>query len=138
MADASEEGTKEALSDYWVAEGERIWAESDKTIQSTLKALELIEKALNINPLNYKAWADKGFLLKQMGEYDSALMCLSRAISLKDDFIPPLYNKGVLLGLLGRFEEAVETYGEVLKLDPNHTLAKRDLEMLMKLVKKKQ
>ena len=76
--------SKEEKSDYWVAEGEKYWSESDKTVQSALKALEFIDKAITINPLNYKAWSDKGFLLKQMGEYDSAVMCLDRAISLKN------------------------------------------------------
>ena len=61
-------------------------------------------------------------------------MCLTRATSLKSDFIPPLYNKGVLLGLLGRFSEAIETFNQVLELDPNHELAKRDLEMVKQLM----
>jgi tetratricopeptide (TPR) repeat protein len=135
MAEQGEGESKEEVSDYWVAEGERQWGESDKTVQSALKALEFIDKAITINPLNYKAWGDKGFLLKQMGEYDSALMCLNRAIGIKNDFIPPIYNKGVLLGLLGRYPEAIETYNQVLKLDPNHELAKRDLDMINNLMK---
>jgi tetratricopeptide (TPR) repeat protein len=135
MAEQGEGESKEEVSDYWVAEGERQWGESDKTVQSALKALEFIDKAITINPLNYKAWGDKGFLLKQMGEYDSALMCLNRAIGIKNDFIPPIYNKGVLLGLLGRYPEAIETYNQVLELDPNHELAKRDLDMINNLMK---
>jgi tetratricopeptide (TPR) repeat protein len=125
--------TKEEASDYWVGEGEKYWSESDKTVQSALKALEFIDKAISIDPLNYKAWGDKGFLLKQMGEYDSALMCLERALGFKNDFIPSLYNKAVLLGLTGKFDEAIETYEKVLSLDPKHNLAKRDLEMLLKI-----
>lgn len=134
---AGEGVSKEEKSDYWVAEGEKFWSESDKTLQSALKALEFIDKAITVNPLNYKAWSDKGFLLKQMGEYESAVMCLDRAISLKNDFIPPMYNKGVLLGLLGKFPEAIEIYNKVLELDPNHELAKRDLQMIYKLLKEK-
>ena len=125
---------KENLSDYWVEKGEKFWDSSDKTIKAALEALTFMDKAININPLSYKAWADKGFFLKQMGEYDSALMCLNRAIGIRNDFIPPLYNKAVLLGLLGRFEEAIECYNEVLKHDPTNDLAKRDLEMLKKVI----
>ena len=137
---AAEEGgdEKDNLSDYWVEKGEKFWDSSDKTIKSALEALTYMDKAININPLSYKAWADKGFFLKQMGEYDSALMCLSRSIGIKSDFIPPLYNKAVLLGLLGRFEEAIDCYNDVLKQDPSNDLAKRDLEMLNKVIGKSQ
>ena len=133
MATPPANATKEDLSDYWVAEGEKYWSQSDKTVQSAIKSLEYIDKAISIDPLNYKAWGDKGFLLKQMGEYDSALMCLERALGFKNDFIPSLYNKGVLLGLMGKFDEEIETYRKVLQLEPNHNLAKRDLEMLIKI-----
>ena len=127
------DATKQDLSDYWVAEGEKYWSQSDKTVQSAIKSLEYIDKAISIDPLNYKAWGDKGFLLKQMGEYDSALMCLERALGFKSDFIPSLYNKGVLLGLMGKFDEAIDTYRKVLTIEPNHNLARRDLEMLIKI-----
>ena len=136
MAEGEDEASKEAQSDHWVAEGENYWGQSDKSVKSALEALSYMDKAININPLNFKAWADKGFFLKHMSEYDSALMCFNRAIGIKGDFIPPWYNKGVLLGLLGKFEEAVECYNHVLKLDPNHTLAKRDLEILLEVIKK--
>jgi tetratricopeptide (TPR) repeat protein len=133
MSTPPEDLSKEEQSDYWVAEGERYWSESDRTIKSALKALELIDKAISINPLNYKAWGDKGFLLKQMGEYDSAMMCLERALGFKADFIPSLYNKAVLLGLTGKFDEAIECYQKVIQIDPEHNLAKRDLEMLYRI-----
>ncbi len=137
MDESIEEGSKEEISDNWVADGEKFWSESDKTVQSAVKALEFIDKAISINPLNYKAWGDKGFFLKQMGEYDTALMCLDRAIGFKPDFIPPIYNKGVLLGLLGRFKEAIDAYNRVLDLDPNHELAKRDLQMIYRILKER-
>ncbi len=138
MATPPMDGTKEELSDFWVAEGEKFWNQSDKTVQSALKGLEFIDKAISVDPLNYKAWGDKGFFLKQMGEYESALMCLERALGFKNDFIPSLYNKGVLLGLMGRFDEAVDTYRKVLTLEPDHNLAKRDLEMLLKIKNEEQ
>ncbi len=134
MAAIEEGESKENISDYWVERGEKFWDDSDKTTKAALEALTYMDKAININPLNYKAWADKGFFLKQMGEYDSALMCLNRSIGINRVYIPPLYNKAVLLGLLGRFEEAVECYNQVLELDPNNDLAKRDLAMLQKVL----
>lgn len=133
----SSEQSKDTQSEYWVNEGERYWGQSDKSSKSTQDALKYIEKAISINPLNFHAWADKGFLLKQLGEMDSALMCLNRSIALKNDYFTPWYNKGVILGLLGKFNEAVDCYNEVLKLVPDHPYAKRDRDVLMGLAKRK-
>ena len=45
-------------------------------------------------------------------------------IILKDqNFIVTLYDKGVLLGELGKHEEAIEWFNTVLDIDPNHTNA---------------
>jgi len=131
------ESNKLQLSEYWVAESEKIWNSSDKTNKSTLKALEYIDNAMQCNPLNHKAWANKGFFLKHLGKNELALQCLERAISLKRDYIPPWYNRGVIFGLMGKFDDAVNCYNEVLKLDPNNIYAKRDREALVQLVKKK-
>ena len=124
---------KETQSEYWVLEGERLWSKSDKTIKSAMNTLTYMDKAIKISPMNHRAWANKGFLLKQMGELDSALMCLNRAISLKSDYVTPWYNKGVIFALMGKFDDAVNCYNETLKLDPNHEYAKRDRETILKL-----
>ena len=128
--------SNEGQSDQYVTQAEQFWGQSDKTIKSAISALEFIEKSINLNPLNFRAWADKGFLLKQLGELDNALLCLERSIRLNGTFITSWYNKGVILGLVGRFEEAVNCYNEVLKLDPEHEFAKRDRDVLLNMVKK--
>ena len=127
------EGTKEMQSEYWLIEGEELWSKSDKTVKSAIEALSYIEKSINLNPLNYKAWTDKGFLLRHMGDLESSLLCLDRAIALKKDYVTSWYNKGVVLGLLGRYNESENCYLEVLRLEPNNKFAKRDLEVLKKL-----
>jgi tetratricopeptide (TPR) repeat protein len=125
-------------SEYWVERAESFWRESNKNEQAAKETLNFVDKAISINPLSSKAWADKGFILKQLGEYETALLCLDRALALNRDFISPWYNKGVLLGLMGKFHEAVNCYEEVLKQDPNHKLAKRDVNVLRQILNDKK
>lgn len=129
--------SNEEQSDRYVAESEEFWSKSDKTVKSALEAMNYIEKAIELNPMNHRAWGDKGFLLKQVGELDTALLCINKAITIKGDYTVAWYNKGVILGLLGRFKEAIECYNQTLKLDPNHIYAKRDLDVLLNMKNKK-
>ena len=125
----------EKNADYWLDRAESFWDQSNRNEQAAKETMNFIEKAININPLNYRAWSDKGYILKQLGELESALLCLDRALALNRDFVGSWYNKGVLLGLLGRFDEALNCYQEVLKQEPEHELAQRDMNVLLQFVK---
>ena len=130
--------TTSGQSDYWVERAENFWSQSNKNEQAAKETMSFIEKAISLNPLNSRAWADKGFILKQLGELESALLCIDRALALNRNFISPWYNKGVLLGLMGKFEEAISCYEEVLKQDPQHALAQRDMNVLMQIIRRKK
>ena len=71
-----------------------------------------------------------------MGEFDSALLCLDRALALNRYSVSSWYNKGVLLGLLGKFDEAMDCYEEVLKQEPEHQFAQRDMIVLRDISRK--
>lgn len=127
---------KEGNADYWLDRAELFWSDSNKNEQAALETMSFIEKAISLNPLNYRAWSDKGYLLKQMGEFDTALLCLDRALALNRNSVNSWYNKGVLLGLLGKFDEAMDCYTEVLKQEPEHQFAQRDMIVLRDMAKK--
>ena len=122
-------------AEYWLDRAESYWDQSNRNEQAAKETMNFIEKAININPLNYRAWSDKGYILKQLGELETALLCLDRSLALNRDFVGSWYNKGVLLGLLGRFDEALNCYQEVLKHEPEHELAQRDMNVLLQFVK---
>ncbi|WP_455392440.1 tetratricopeptide repeat protein [[Eubacterium] cellulosolvens] len=132
----AENETQEYNSDYWVDRAERYWSESNRNEQAAREAMSFIERAISLNPLNHRAWSDKGFILKQMGELESALLCIDRALALNRDFVSSWYNKGVLLGLLGKFDEAIICYEEVLKHNPQHRFAIRDMNILKSIISK--
>ena len=128
----------ETSADYWNQLGERIWAESSQTINDAEKAIDCFDKAIALEPLNYLAWANKGFILKQLDRTEDALMCYDRAIMLKADYTNAWYNKGVLLGSKGNLTEAKECFDKVLEIEPSHALAIKHKKIIEDLVSRRQ
>lgn len=128
----------EKSADYWNQLGERIWAESDQSKDDAEKAIECFDKAIALEPLNYLAWANKGFILKQLERTEDALMCYDRAIMLKPDYTNAWYNKGVLLGTKGNLQEAMKCFDKVLEIDPQHNLAIKHKKIIEDLLSRRQ
>jgi tetratricopeptide (TPR) repeat protein len=125
-------------ADYWNQLGERIWAESNQTEKEAEKAIDCFDKAIALEPLNYLAWANKGFILKQIERNEDALLCYDRAIMLKPEYPNAWYNKGVLLGSKGNLDEAKECFEKVLEIDPQHSLAIKHMKVLEDLLSRRQ
>lgn len=83
------------------------------------KALELLEKAIELNPRNAEAWANKGVVLRKLGRLMESVTAHDRAIELKPDLVQAWYNKGVALYELNRFEEALEALDRATKIKPD-------------------
>jgi tetratricopeptide (TPR) repeat protein len=82
------------------------------------KALELIGRALDVEPANAAAHLNRAFALKQLGRSGEALAAYDRALSLKADSLEGQYKRGELLRELGRLEEALAGYDAALAIDP--------------------
>ncbi|MFN5910578.1 MAG: tetratricopeptide repeat protein, partial [Bacteroidota bacterium] len=63
-------------------------------------------------------------------KYDESLDLLDVYLKLRPDDLSSLSNKGMLLEILGRKEEARQTYESVLKKDPNNKHSKQLYENL--------
>ena len=74
------------------------------------KAIEFFDKALKIDEMYLPAWNDKGVAFMELKEYTKALDCFQRVGYLDPGIAMPLYNKGYVLLMLERYEDAVETY----------------------------
>jgi tetratricopeptide (TPR) repeat protein len=131
-----EESNDPGTEAYWINEGKKRWYSNAQSEEDRLESLAAFDKAIEMNPGNYIAWTYKGAINKKMGYSEEALACYDKAIELRNDFIACWYNKGVLLaqGSITKLEEAIQCFDEVLRLNPNNTLALRDREILLNLV----
>lgn len=123
---------------YWVRKGEALWLKSNGNHAEAMKALEYFDKAIELNPLNYVAWMNKGLIFKKLHMQEEAIMCYDRAIKIKPSYPNSWINKGVLLGCVGKIREAIECFDKVLEIAPNNEHAQRDREMLLEVLKQRQ
>lgn len=82
------------------------------------KAIELYDKAIELNPGFALAWNNKGYALNHLQRYKEALPVLIQAVQLDRTLVMALNNCGDALQGLGRNEEAIATYEEAIKLEP--------------------
>jgi tetratricopeptide (TPR) repeat protein len=123
---------------YWLKKGEIYWVQSKKDWKAAKNTIKYFDKAIQLEPLNFFAWANKGLILKIMGRVKDALACYDRALWIQPMYVNAWYNKAVLLGSIGKFKTAKKCYKKVLVLDPSNRLAKRDLKLLKEMIRKKR
>ncbi len=82
-------------------------------------ALKAIEKAIELEPGDSKAWYNKGVVLRDLGRHELALKSIEKAIELESGDSKAWYNKGIVLHDLGRDDEALKSIEKAIELEPN-------------------
>jgi protein O-GlcNAc transferase len=85
-----------------------------------LTGLELIGKALQINPTSCAAHLNMGNALRSLRRFNDALASYDRAIAIKPDYAEALNNRGVTLEDLGRLPDALASFEQALHLKPDY------------------
>lgn len=75
-----------------------------------LQAVELINRAIEINPNIAETYSNRGGALKELGRLDDALASYERALQLKPDFVRGKYNLALSRLLMGDFVRGWEGY----------------------------
>jgi tetratricopeptide (TPR) repeat protein len=96
------------------------------------EALELAESALRAEPELPEALVNCAAALVASGRAAEAEPLLSRAEAILPRDTAILYNRGVAAAALGRRDDAVRYYDEVLRLDPANERARANREALVK------
>jgi tetratricopeptide (TPR) repeat protein len=86
-------------------------------------ALELIGKAIEINPKNAAAYSNRGNALKELKRLDEALASYDRAIAIKPDYADAYSNRGIALQELKRLDEALASYDRAIAIKPDYAEA---------------
>lgn len=97
----------------------------------------LFDRFLALHPNYHPALVRKGGALGRHGDYDAALGCFVEALALRPRDFASIDGKASALMDLGRYQEAIETWGLVRSTDANFVVAQysvaRGLTKLEKL-----
>jgi tetratricopeptide (TPR) repeat protein len=80
--------------------------------------LDLIGKAIGINPHDAAAHSNFGLALHELKRPEEALDSYGQALRLRPDYVEALFNRGNALLELKRPEDAVASYDQALRLRP--------------------
>jgi tetratricopeptide (TPR) repeat protein len=87
------------------------------------KAIEYLNKAIEIDPSYVGAYNNRGIAWCIKGEYDRAIKDFNRAIEI-DTFNAYIYvNRGATLGRQGDYDKAIQDYNKAIQIDPKNATA---------------
>jgi predicted O-linked N-acetylglucosamine transferase (SPINDLY family) len=84
----------------------------------TQRGVELIAKAIDLNPNVAAAYNNLGIGLSDLKRYEEAIASYNKAITLKLDYAEAYNNRGAALRELKRLEEALASYDKAIALKP--------------------
>jgi protein O-GlcNAc transferase len=82
-------------------------------------AIELIGRAIRINPRNAIFFSNLGLAYRALGRVEEALASYARALSIRPDYADALNHRGNVLRDLKRFPEALASYARALAVRPD-------------------
>ena len=87
------------------------------------RAVELIGRAIDVNPNNAMAYYNRGAALRDLKQYEAAIQSYGRAIALKPDYADAYNNRGSALGGLKQHEAAIQSFDKAIALKPDYAEA---------------
>ncbi|MGD1838912.1 MAG: tetratricopeptide repeat protein [Nitrososphaeraceae archaeon] len=94
------------------------YAQFYSTIKDYSKSLEFFNKSLEIDPFYIPALNNKGTILHELEDNQSAIVCYNKVLSKEPQNINALYNKGTSLQALGKNKEAIDCYQIIVNNNP--------------------
>ncbi|HKH81346.1 MAG TPA: tetratricopeptide repeat protein [Methylovirgula sp.] len=83
------------------------------------RAVQLISKAISINPNVAQAYYNRGIVLQQLKRFEEARVSYDKAIALKPGYAEAYSNRGIALKELKRLKEALASCDKAIALKPN-------------------
>jgi adenylate cyclase len=96
-----------------------VWLGTSKSPkQSKAKAMELLQKAIELDPTYAEGHGHLGFVFSMMGEHDKAVAKAEQAVTLNPNSAYAHMVLGHTLRFAGRHEEAIPEYKKAIRLNP--------------------
>ena len=92
----------------------------------TESGVELISKAIMLNPDSWGAHNNLGNGLRDLGRLDAALRSFDKSIALKPDFADAHNNRGIVLQDLARLDDALASFDRAVALKPDYAEAQNN------------
>jgi tetratricopeptide (TPR) repeat protein len=74
------------------------------------EALQIIEQALKVHPLNANAWARRGQVLRRLSRNEAAIESYQKALEIDDTYAWAWNGQGLAFAALERWAEALSCY----------------------------
>jgi len=100
-------------------------------------AMMVVERELEIDPLNWEAWSAKADIFYFQKSYDASMQCCEKSIKLNPSNALAFNIKGNILYKLGRYKEAIECYNKAIEIEPLFVKAWYNKKMASELQLKK-
>ncbi len=94
-------------------------------------ALDLIGRAISLNPHKAVYRNNYGAALLTLGRYGEALRSFQRSLAIRPNYPDALANLALVQTAIGRESDAMANYRKALSLDPRHRDARRRLARLL-------
>jgi tetratricopeptide (TPR) repeat protein len=85
---------------------------------SLSSAIEILTKALDLDPENSDFFFNRGFAYLEMGELDTSIDDFSKAIEISPEVYEYFFNRGNAYFDLGKYQLAVSDYDVAIKINP--------------------
>jgi len=92
-------------------------------------AQKSFEESLRLNPNQFNAWLGLGLQAQKQGKLEEAIGDLSRSVELQPS-AQGYFELGRTLAQAGRIPEALDAYGQALKISPDFVEAQRAVDAL--------
>ncbi|WP_407356045.1 tetratricopeptide repeat protein [Methanolobus sp. WCC5] len=115
------------------------WTEKGLLEKDPFRKMHYFDLALELDPCNPTALNNKGMLLHREGKFREAVECYDRILGQYNmsGSLAALYNKGLALKEMGRYEAALNFMSKALKIQPDNNKIKGHIENLNAIIEGK-
>lgn len=111
----------------------KLWKEAREEISNGnfIKALELLNSALNINSSNTDVISERAVVFFHMGDKKKSLSELDRCLEMDPDNPYRYSSRAYIKSTMGLLDEAIDDYEICVTMDPNDPIAYNNLALLL-------